>query len=54
MNKILAQLKQPSTWRGAAILAGVAGVAIAPAQVDAIGAAIAAVIGLIEVFRNEK
>jgi len=54
MNEIMSQLKQPSTWRGIAILAGVAGFAIAPAQVDAIGALMAAFIGLIEVFRNEK
>jgi len=54
MNKILSHLKQPSTFRGLAILAGLGGIAIDPAQVNAIAAAVAAVIALIEVFRKEK
>jgi len=54
MNKILSHLKQPSTFRGLAILAGLGGIAVDPAQVNAIAAAVAAVIGLIEVFRKEK
>ena len=53
MNNILARLKEPSTFRGLAILAGLAGVTIDPAQVNAIAAAVAAVLGLIEVFRKE-
>ena len=54
MNNIIARLKEPSTFRGLAILAGLAGVTIDPAQVNAIAAAVAAVLGLIEVFRREK
>lgn len=54
MNTLIAQLKQPSTFRGLAILAGLAGVTIDPAQVNAIAAAVAAVLGLIEVFRDER
>ena len=53
MNNILSRLKEPSTFRGLAILAGLAGIAIDPAQVNAIAAAVAAVLGLIEVFRKE-
>ena len=54
MNNILSRLKQPSTFRGLAILAGLGGIALDPAQVNAIAAAVAAVLGLIEVFRKEK
>jgi hypothetical protein len=54
MNNILARLKEPSTFRGLAILAGLGGIALDPAQVNAIAAAVAAVLGLIEVFRKEK
>jgi hypothetical protein len=54
MNNILARLKEPSTFRGLAILAGLGGIAIDPAQVNAIATAVAAVLGLIEVFRKEK
>ena len=53
MNNIHARHKEPSTFRGLAILAGRAGFAIEPAQVNAIAAAVAAVIALIEVFRKE-
>lgn len=54
MNSILSRLKEPSTFRGLAILAGIGGIAIDPAQVNAIASAVAAVLGLIEVFRKEK
>jgi len=51
---LLAKLKEPSTIRGLAIIGGVAGLSMEPAKWDAIGAAVAAVIGLIEIFRKEK
>jgi hypothetical protein len=54
MKTLLAKLKEPSTIRGLAIVAGVAGLSLEPAKWDAIGAAVAAVIGLIEIFRKEK
>jgi len=53
MNNILSRLKEPSTFRGLAILAGLGGIAVDPAQVNAIAAAVAAIIALIEVFRKE-
>ena len=54
MNSLLARLKEPSTFRGLAILAGLGGYVLDPSQVNAIASAVAAVIGLIEVFRKEK
>ena len=53
MNTLLQRLKEPSTFRGLAILAGLCGYAIDPAQLQAISSAVVAAIGLIEVFRNE-
>jgi len=54
MNKILSHLKQPSTFRGLAVLGGVAGLSLSPQHWEAIGSAVAAVIALVEIFRNEK
>jgi hypothetical protein len=54
MKPLLAKLKEPSTFRGLAILGGVLGVALEPSKWDAIGTAVAAIIGVIEVFRKEK
>ena len=53
MNTLLQRLKEPSTFRGLAILAGLCGYAIDPAQLNAISSAVVAVLGLIEVFRRE-
>ena len=54
MNTLIAQLKQPSTFRGLAILAGLLGCKVSPQMTDSIAAAVVAVLGLIEVFRNER
>jgi hypothetical protein len=54
MEYALARLKEPSTWRGLALFAGGFGVQVAPDLIPAIGAAVAAVIGLVEVLRKEK
>jgi hypothetical protein len=54
MKTLFAKLKEPSTIRGVAIIGAVAGLSLEPAKWDAIGAAVAAVIGLIEIFRKEK
>lgn len=54
MKTLLAKLKEPSTIRGIAIIGGVAGLSLEPSKWDAIGAALAAIIGLIEIFRKEK
>ena len=53
MNTLLQRLKEPSTFRGLAILAGLCGYAIDPAQLNAISSAVVAAIGMIEVFRRE-
>ena len=53
MNTILTYAKQPSTWRGLAIVAGALGYSVAPGLADAIAAAVGGVLGLIEVVRNE-
>ena len=54
MNPILTRLKQPSTYRGLAVLGGLAGLSLSPQHWESIGSAVAAIIGLIEVFRNER
>jgi len=54
MKTIISKLKEPSTYRGLTILAGTAGVVISPNLALAIGAAVAAIIGVIEVIRSEK
>lgn len=54
MKAILSHLKQPSTIRGFSVLAGLLGLSLSPAHWEAIAAAVAAAIGLIEVFRKEK
>ena len=54
MNKILSHLKQPSTFRGLAVLGGLAGLSLSPQHWEAIGSAVAAIIAAIEIFRNEK
>lgn len=50
---ILERLKEPSTWRGIVVLAGVLGVAIKPEVADQAATAVAAAVGLIEIFRRE-
>jgi hypothetical protein len=54
MNWIIERFKEPSTYRGLAGIAGLVGVAITPAQWDAIGAAVVAVLSAIELIRSEK
>jgi len=54
MKTLLSKLKEPSTIRGVAIIASVAGLSLDPSKWDAIGAALASIIGLIEIFRKEK
>lgn len=54
MNFLLDRLKEPSTWRGLALFAGGWGVQIAPDLIPAIGTAVAAFIGVVEILRKEK
>lgn len=51
---ILARGKEASTWRGLVAIATACGVAISPAQADAIVALGLAVIGAIGVFTADK
>lgn len=56
MNKrryLLDRLKEPSTWRGLALLATAAGVTLTPEQMQAIVAAGLAASGLIGVFTRD-
>ena len=46
-------LKQPSTWRGVFILAGLLGFKLQPELQDAITTAVIAALALVEVIRNE-
>ncbi len=48
------QLKQPSTWRGFALLATASGVSISPEQAHAIVALGATLAGAIDVFKNDE
>jgi len=52
MGYALARLKEASTWRGIALIVGGFGVQVAPDLIPAIGAAVTAAIGLIEVIRR--
>lgn len=53
-NFILARGKEASTWRGLIALVTAAGVAVSPAQADAIVALGLAVIGAIGVFTKDN
>ena len=52
MQYILNRAREPSTWRGIALLLGAFGVHLAPELLTAIGAAVGAVVGAIEVARK--
>lgn len=54
MNTVINYLGQQSTWKGLIGLATAAGLALSPEQSAAIIAAGVALIGLINVFRNEN
>lgn len=54
METVKKYLKQPSTYKGLALLASIAGWSVAPGAFEVIGAGVIAVIGLYETFRNEK
>ena len=53
MKAVMLYLKQASTWRGLALLAGVFGVVIDPTALEVVGAGVVAGIGVVEVVRNE-
>jgi len=53
MKWVIRQLKQPSTWKGFFILAGLVGYSIDPALQEQIIIAVTAIIAAIEIYRNE-
>lgn len=54
MQALLARLREPSSWAGLAVIAGVFGVKIAPEQLNAIVSLGAAAAGAAAVFLPEK
>ena len=53
MNWLLRQFKQPSTWKGLFVLAGLLGYSLDPELQTQIVTAVIAVFGIIEIVRNE-
>jgi hypothetical protein len=53
LSFVLARLKEVSTWRGIIMVVSAVGVALSPAQTEAIIAAGMALVGAIEVFRKD-
>ena len=51
---ILKRAKEKSTWAGLTTIAALIGINIDPEQFTAIGTAVIAIIGAVEVFRREK
>jgi uncharacterized membrane-anchored protein len=54
MKMLIQRLKEPSTYRGLAIIGGAVGVSLEPSAWETIGTLVASIIGLIEIFRKEK
>lgn len=52
MNYILDRAKEPSTWRGLALMLAAFGVSVNPEGIMQIGTAAGAVIAAIEIFRK--
>lgn len=52
-NLIKTYAKQPSTWRGLAILLAIAGVAVDPATLEQVGMGVVALIGFYETLKNK-
>lgn len=47
------RIKEPSTWRGLTIVAGLVGWTISPEQATAIGTVAASVLATIELFKKD-
>jgi len=54
MKFVIDRLKEPSTYRGLAVVLGLIGVNLSPEQTNAISVAVAGIIAAIEIFRVEK
>lgn len=52
MNYVIERLKEPSTWRGIALVLSAFGVHVAPELLPTIGTAFAAGLGAIEMIRR--
>ena len=50
---VLDRLKEQGTWRAIASLAGLFGIMLAPDQLELIGAAIIAIVSIIEMAKKE-
>jgi hypothetical protein len=50
---LLARLREPSTWRGIALMAGVLGLNLNPELLPQIGSAVAAFIAVLDIARKE-
>lgn len=51
---ILQYIRQPSTWRGLALILAAAGIAVDPTLLEQIGLGVVGVIGLAETIKNER
>ena len=54
MNWLLSRLKEPSSWRGLVVIAGIVGYKLDPNLQDSIITAGVAIFALIEVIRKEQ
>ncbi|WP_288082190.1 hypothetical protein [Pseudomonas sp.] len=54
MNEVIKQYaRQPSTWRGLALLLAAFGVVVDPGLIEQIGVGVVGLIGLVELAKNE-
>ncbi|MNZ54088.1 hypothetical protein D3C78_719800 [compost metagenome] len=51
---ILKYVRQPSTWRGIALVLAALGITIDPALLEQIGVGVVGLIGLAEMIKNER
>lgn len=54
MKYFIGRAREPSTWRGLALMLGSFGVQLHPDAMPAVGGAVVATIAAIEIFRREK
>lgn len=54
MKFIIERLKEPSTYRGLAVVLGLIGVNLSPEQTSAITTVVGSIVAAIEIFRVEK
>lgn len=54
MKYILDRAREPSTWRGLAVLLGALGIYANPDAIQQVGIAVGAVVSAVEIFRKES